>query len=158
MATKRLMAERREMERDVDPDIQLSVAGDTLETWNARVVAPAGCPYDGGIFYLRLDVPGNYPMVPPTVTFITKCFHPNIKFESGELCLDILKADWSPAWTLRYVCRAVIALLIDPNADSPLNCDAGNLIRSGDSRGFSSLARMYTKEYAIASQVIEPCI
>lgn len=44
--------------------------------------------------------------------------------------------------------RAVIALLVEPNADSPLNCDAGNLIRAGDMRGFNSLARCYTMEYA----------
>lgn len=32
--------------------------------------------------------------------------------------------------------------------DSPLNCDAGNLIRMEDMRGFNSLAKMYTLEYA----------
>merc|ERR1712146_714908 len=77
-------------------------------------------------------------MSPPTVTFKTKIFHPNVDWKTGELCLDILKTDWSPAWTLSYVCRAVVALLIAPNADSPLNCDAGNLIRNGDERGFKS--------------------
>ena len=29
-----------------------------------------------------------------------------------------------------------------------LNCDAGNLLRFGDLRGYNSLARMYTVEYA----------
>ncbi|KAF8689514.1 hypothetical protein HU200_041842 [Digitaria exilis] len=32
-----------------------------------------------------------------------------------------------------------------PEPDSPLNCDSGNLLRSGDVRGFQSMARMYTK-------------
>ena len=47
------------------------------------------------------------------------------------------------------MCRAVIALLIAPNADSPLNCDAGNLLRNGDARGFANMARFYTAEYAM---------
>ena len=34
-------------------------------------------------------------------------------------------------------------------ADSPLNCDAGNLLRGGDVRGYASLARMYTLEHAV---------
>jgi len=44
-----------------------------------------------------------------------------------------------------------MALLADPEPDSPLNCDAGNLLRAGDKRGFNSLARMYMMEHALGS-------
>ena len=68
--------------------------------------------------------------------------------QTGEICLDILKNAWSPAWTLQSVCQAIVALMSDSAPDSPLNCDAGNLLRAGDQRGYNSLARMYTLEYA----------
>ena len=42
------------------------------------------------------------------------------------------------------------ALLSHPEADSPLNCDCGNLIRNNDMRGYRSVAKMYTSMHAHA--------
>eukprot|EP00930_Biecheleria_cincta_P079349 TRINITY_DN67150_c0_g1_i1.p1 TRINITY_DN67150_c0_g1~~TRINITY_DN67150_c0_g1_i1.p1 ORF type:complete len:153 (+),score=27.03 TRINITY_DN67150_c0_g1_i1:62-520(+) len=152
MARNRLMQELREIQKNPDPDITLEMAGETIEKWHATVRGPKDSPYEGGLFHMTITCSVNYPLSAPQVRFNTKIFHPNVNFSDGELCLDILKTDWSPAWTLQYVCRAVIALMLDPNADSPLNCDAGNLIRGGDLRGFKSMARMYTAEYALQKQ------
>merc|ERR1719253_54128 len=124
--------------------------GDTIELWQARVRGPKDSPYEGAEFELKLECSIDYPMKPPTVTFVTRIFHPNVMWNTGEVCLDILKTDWSPAWTLQYVCRAVMSLMNEPNADSPLNCDAGNLIRGGDMKGFRSMARMYCVEHAMS--------
>ena len=89
-------------------------------------------------------------LAPPKVSFVTRIFHPNVLFKTGEICLDILKPEsWTPAWTLQSVCRALVALLSHPEADSPLNCDCGNLIRNGDMRGYRSMARMYTTLHAV---------
>ena len=119
-----------------------------LGTWAAFVRGPEGTPYEGAEFELSIQVPDSYPLAPPRVRFATRVFHPNVHFRTGEVCVDILKAAWSPAWTLAAVCHAVRALLAAPAADSPLNCDAGNLLRCGDARGFDSLARMWSVECA----------
>ncbi|CEM28690.1 unnamed protein product [Vitrella brassicaformis CCMP3155] len=144
----RLLTELREVQKNPESDIELNANMDNLYSWEAVLSGPKESPYEHGRFTVKLVCPPSYPIHPPKVTFKTQVFHPNVNFLTGEVCLDILKTDWSPAWTLLYVCRAVIALLYAPNAESPLNCDAGNLIRSGDLRGFRSMARMYTRELA----------
>ena len=59
--------------------------------------------------------------------FVNKIFHPNIHFETGEICLEALKDEWTPHWTLESLMRAISFLLSNPSADSPLNCDCGNI-------------------------------
>ncbi|KAL9268831.1 PEROXIN-4-like protein [Drosera capensis] len=143
----RLFKEYKEVQREksADPDIQLVCDDSNIFKWTALIKGPSETPYEGGVFQLAFAVPEQYPLQPPQVRFLTKIFHPNVHFKTGEICLDILKNAWSPAWTLQSVCRAIIALMAHPEPDSPLNCDSGNLLRSGDTRGFHSMARMYTK-------------
>ncbi len=103
--------------------------------------------YEGGEFVVRLEIPREYPLRPPRCSFVTPVFHPNVHAR-GDICLDVLGAQWSPAWTLAHACLAILVLLDSPDASSPLNCDAGNLLRSGDTRAFASLARAYTRLHA----------
>ena len=143
----RLFKEYKEVQREkvADPDIQLVCDDTNIFKWTALIKGPSETPFEGGIFQLAFAVPEQYPLQPPQVRFLTKIFHPNVHFKTGEICLDILKNAWSPAWTLQSVCRAIIALMAHPEPDSPLNCDSGNLLRSGDLRGYYSMARMYTR-------------
>jgi len=148
-ARKRLLLEIRDCQRNPDADITLVPDEDNIYLWAGCILGPPDSAYEGGRFQIKLVCPTNYSISPPAVAFVTPIFHPNVNFKTGEMCLDVLKSSLSPSWTLQSVCRAIIALLSDPNADSPLNCDAGNLLRCGDVRGFRSMAQMYTHEYAI---------
>ena len=132
-----------------DPDIYLIPDSDNILHWTALLRGPDDTPYQGGIFQLDIRCGTDYPLAPPTIEFVTKIFHPNVHFKTGEICLDILKKEWSPAWGIQASCRAILALLSDPDASSPLNCDAGNMLRGGDIYGYYTTSHMYTIENAM---------
>lgn len=87
--------------------------------WTATILGPEGSPYAGGIFFLDVIFPADYPFKPPKVVFLTKVYHPNVA-STGAICLDILKDAWSPALTISRVLLSISSLLTDPNPDDPL--------------------------------------
>lgn len=62
-------------------------------------MGPADSPYTGGVFFLNIQFPTDYPFKPPKVSFTTRIYHPNIN-SNGSICLDILRDQWSPALTI----------------------------------------------------------
>jgi peroxin-4 len=104
----------------------------------------------GGYWDLSLTLPPNYPNSPPSVHFITPCCHPNVNFKTGEICLDLLKTSWTPAYTIVSTLEAVQQLMsAGGEPDSPLNLDIARLMREGDLVGAEGLVRFYTGLYAI---------
>ena len=150
MTFRRLRKESEQLASSTDEFIQLSCRDDeNLLQWVASIRGPPDSYYEGYIFDVEIKVPSEYPIVPPAIRFLTKIFHPNVLFTTGEVCIDILKKDWTPAWSLQSACRAILSILGDPNPDSPLNCDAGNILRAGDYVAYASLASLYCKEFAV---------
>lgn len=104
----------------------------------------------GGRFDLSISIPPNYPSSPPTLTFLTPTIHPNVSFSTGEICLDLLKTSWTPAYGVVSTLEAVQQLMASGGeADSPLNLDVARLVREGDLVGVESLVRWGTGRWAM---------
>ena len=54
----------------------------------------------------------------PQVTFRTRIYHCNVN-SSGQICLDILKDQWSPALTISKVLLSNCSLLTDAIPHEP---------------------------------------
>lgn len=93
---------------------------------STHILGPRETVYDGQRYRLLLEFPNTYPYTPPTVTFLTKCFHPNVDL-NGALCLDILKEKWSALYDVRTILLSIQSLLGEPNNESPLNSQAASM-------------------------------
>ncbi|THH11422.1 hypothetical protein EW145_g666 [Phellinidium pouzarii] len=103
MALKRINKELIDLARD-PPSSCSAGPKDTdgpinMFSWQATIMGPGDSPYAGGVFFLDIMFPTDYPFKPPKVSFSTKIYHPNIN-ANGSICLDILRDQWSPALTV----------------------------------------------------------
>ncbi|XP_038591757.1 ubiquitin-conjugating enzyme E2 D1b isoform X2 [Micropterus salmoides] len=104
-------------------------------------------PYQGGVFFLTIHFPTDYPFKPPKVAFTTKIYHPNIN-SNGSICLDILRSQWSPALTVSKVLLSICSLLCDPNPDDPLVPDIAHIYKN-DKEKYNRVAKEWTQKYAM---------
>lgn len=118
-----------------------------ITRWNATIMGPNNSPYQSGVFKLTVEFPDNYPFVPPRIKFVTQVFHPNIKKDSGAICLDILKENWSPALTLSRVLLSICSLLTDPNPDDPFEPEIAYLYKTNKEK-YERIAAQWTREHA----------
>eukprot|EP00829_Urostomides_striatus_P014419 TRINITY_DN425_c0_g1_i1.p1 TRINITY_DN425_c0_g1~~TRINITY_DN425_c0_g1_i1.p1 ORF type:complete len:202 (+),score=55.18 TRINITY_DN425_c0_g1_i1:9-614(+) len=150
MALKRLQKELNDIVKDPPSGCSAQQASEKdLYHWIGRISGPEGSPYAGGNFQLNFYFPVDYPFKPPKVTFITKVYHPNID-KSGNICLDILKDNWSPALTVAKVLLSICSLLTDPNPDSPLSPEIAQLYKY-DRKKYDASAAEWTKKFAVQS-------
>src|SRR3984885_17458 len=131
--------------------------------WQATIMGPPDSPFQGGVFFLAIHFPTDYPFKPPKVNFTTRIYHPNIN-SNGSICLDILRDQWSPALTISkgaeilrnphdamltlLVLLSICSMLTDPNPDDPLVPEIAHVYKTDRAR-YEATAREWTRKFAI---------
>ena len=147
MALKRIQKELADLQRDPPANCSAGPNDDSeLYQWTATIMGPDDSPYNGGVFFLNIQFPTDYPFKPPKITFTTRIYHPNIN-ANGAICLDILKDQWSPALTISKVLLSISSLLTDPNPDDPLVPEIAQVFKTDKTR-YENTAREWTRRYA----------
>ncbi|KAJ0527903.1 putative ubiquitin-conjugating enzyme E2, UBA-like superfamily, Ubiquitin-associated [Helianthus annuus] len=149
----RVQKELQDCNKDINVSgISVNPKLDNLINLIGTIPGPVGTPYEGGTFKIDIDLPDAYPFEPPRMKFATKVWHPNISSQSGAICLDILKDQWSPALTLKTALLSIQALLSAPEPDDPQDAVVAQQYLK-DYQTFASTARYWTESFAKTSSL-----
>ncbi|KAH3900531.1 related to Ubiquitin-conjugating enzyme E2-24 kDa [Saccharomycodes ludwigii] len=126
-----------------------------ITSFGIKFNGPRETPYENGIWRLHVELPKEYPFKSPSIGFENRIYHPNIDFESGTICLDVMNTKWSPIYDLVNVVEWMIpGLLKEPNGSDPMNKEAANLQLS-DPKSYEERIRSYVEQYANKKAYIE---
>mmetsp|Transcript_122848 Transcript_122848/g.223258 ORF Transcript_122848/g.223258 Transcript_122848/m.223258 type:complete len:149 (-) Transcript_122848:38-484(-) len=145
-ALKRIQKELQAIGSDPPANCSAGPIGEDLFLWQATIMGPSDSPYSGGVFFLNVNFPVDYPFKPPKCQFKTKIYHCNVN-ENGAICLDILKDQWSPSLTISTVLLSITSLLTDCNPADPLVPEIAKLYLS-DRAKHDAAAREWVTKYA----------
>mmetsp|Transcript_13014 Transcript_13014/g.28264 ORF Transcript_13014/g.28264 Transcript_13014/m.28264 type:complete len:204 (-) Transcript_13014:375-986(-) len=111
------------------------------------ITGPEGTAYEGGVFGVDILIPKEYPFEPPKMRFITKIWHPNVSSQTGAICLDILKDQWSPALTIKTALLSLQALLCSPEPKDPQDAQVARMYLDNMDE-FNRTAKSWVQMYA----------
>ncbi|XP_014409030.2 ubiquitin/ISG15-conjugating enzyme E2 L6 isoform X1 [Camelus ferus] len=103
-------------------------------------------PYNLKAFHLRICFPEEYPFKPPTVTFTTRIYHPNVD-SNGRVCLPIISNEyWKPYTKTCQVLEALNVLVNKPEPEQPVRLELADLLAQ-DPELFNRKAEEFTLQF-----------
>ena len=124
------------------------MVGDDMYHWEAFIKGPKDSLYQGYEFKVDIKLPENYPYSPMIVKFITPIQHVNVN-KNGDICMDILKDEWSSSQNIQSILISIISLMRDPNIKDPFNSDLAELYRTNEDK-YKKAIHDFCKEKAIS--------
>ncbi|MCJ1361089.1 hypothetical protein MMC16_000186 [Acarospora aff. strigata] len=147
---KRIAKELAEITKDPPEGITASLLSESdVYKWHIVLTGPENSPYAGGRFTLHLSLPPEYPFKPPTLSFLTKIYHPNISNDDkGSMCLGMLRSDeWKPSSKISAVLRFARQILVEPMPEDAVEGAIAEQFRR-ERAEFERVARSWVRLYA----------
>ncbi|KAE8138430.1 ubiquitin-conjugating enzyme/RWD-like protein [Aspergillus pseudotamarii] len=152
LSDKRIAKELAELTESPPEGITVELANESdIYQWKVYMDGPEGSPYHNGKFLVKLSLPTEYPFKPPSVSFGTKIYHPNVtNDDKGSMCLGMLRADeWKPSSKIAAVLEFARQLLVEPMPDDAVEGRIAEQYKNDRAR-YDEIAREWTRKYAMA--------
>ncbi|RWS25450.1 ubiquitin-conjugating enzyme E2 Z-like protein [Leptotrombidium deliense] len=137
VALKRIKLDLADLKKVPLPDIHLHIKDADISKVYVLMEGPTETPYEGGMFYIRIQFPRNYPFSPPMVLLETtgggnRCHYHRNMFPNGKICITILNTvenlGWSSAMNLSNALVAVQSLFSEYSKEwSPLGVNVAHV-------------------------------
>ena len=151
----RLRDEMRDIQQNPNFNIPVCVGLPELNNlfnWRVSISGPADTPYAGGLFYLTLRFPENYPNSAPKVIFDTPIYHVNVRsFREetrliGEPDLEIL-IFWKPEYKVKDILISIYSLFYMNKVNSSFSANVAEELRFNKTL-YEEKARYFTRKFA----------
>ena len=121
-------------------------------TWRCTMMGPTDTSFAGGLFYLKIKFPMDYPSHAPEVLFVTPIYHVNVNHIKqptcplGHICISTLNF-WNPEYRIREVLTNIFALFYMGNPQSPYGIDRQSEMLNSPQL-FEKKIKYFTNKYA----------
>lgn len=109
-ANFRIQRELQALIRQPLENVTVAVLKD-IRSWIVTIQGAKGTIYEGDAFRLRVKFPSNYPIDPPRVYFLPPSPRHSHVYSNGDICLNLLGADWKPTMTISTIANAILSML-----------------------------------------------
>ena len=159
-AMKKIKEELKDLNENPIANIGVTIGlpdENNIFEWRCSLMGPKDTSYSGGLFFLKIKFPDDYPTKPPEVCFKTPIYHINInphkpKTEEkgaeglGHVCISTLNW-WKDTYTMREVLVNIFELFYMANPDSPYGKERADEFRF-DRAVYEEKVKYFTKKYA----------
>ena len=120
--------------------------------WQCTMLGPTDTSFAGGLFYLKIIFPLDYPQKAPEVLFVTPIYHVNVNHIKqqtcplGHICISTLNF-WNPDTRIREILTNIFALFYMGNPQSPYGTDRQSEMLNTP-QIFEQKIKYFTNKYA----------
>jgi len=133
------------------------IPNNNYNVWKVTMVGPSNTPYQGGIFYINVYFPDDYPKKGAEFRFTNKIYHLNVDWKNkktyGHICLSSLnewattgKVKGKPCYGVKQALFDIFCLFYNQGTESPYDEAIAKQYRDNRAE-FDATAKEWTAKY-----------